>query len=297
MPSQPTCHHVHANGALCQSPPLRNRKYCHFHLDQIGRRLRAARARARHQPARLQAPLLEDPFAIQVALMQVYDALAHGEIDAPRGRVLMGLLRLAAGNLQTMRDWEHEPLFVACEGEQEITEWPSFEQENELPEGFDLSLDPEVAFPPPEETPGAPHIPGVGICGNDDVLRAKIRHALGEAEAYHPGVTADNVELMDIYQRDGQEAADKFADQLVRNDRRRERRRQRAHYEELARHHNIKQAARELFEYALRTGVLKPNMTSEEAWQTLRGMEDETLRKPPQTEAVIGEMKASAAWA
>ena len=54
---QPTCRHVHANGALCKSPPLRNRDYCHFHLDQIGRQLRAARARARHLPAAPEAAL------------------------------------------------------------------------------------------------------------------------------------------------------------------------------------------------------------------------------------------------
>src|SRR5271165_5208311 len=108
MPS-PTCHHIHANGALCKSPPLRNRDYCHFHLDQIGRQLRAARARARREPVRLKLPLLEDPFAVQVALIQVADAVTHDELDVQRGRLLMSVLRLASRNLKTAREWSHDP--------------------------------------------------------------------------------------------------------------------------------------------------------------------------------------------
>ena len=266
--SQPTCHHVHANGALCKSPPLRDREYCHFHLDQIGRQLRAARARARQQKASLRSPLLEDPFAIHVAIMQLNDAVRHDEIDVPRGRLLLSILRFAERNLKAMRDWEQEPLFAAETNA--ITEWPTFEQENELPLDFDLSVDPEVAFPAPQGNStgtrgsGAPYIPGVGMYGSDTdplnptaglnetpvdgALRAQIRQALGEAKAPTTLVTADSVELMDIYEREGQKAATKFADQMVRNDRRRERRLQRAHYEELARNHNIKLAARRLVE-------------------------------------------------
>ena len=159
---QPTCHHIHANGALCKSPPVRNRDYCHFHLDQIGRQLRAARARARHLPAMLKLPLLEDPFAIHAAITQIGDAILHNEIDVPRGRLLMSVLRLASRNLKMMREWQQEPLFAA-EGNAEtaITEWPTFEQENQLPPDFDLSVDPEVAFPAPQENPAA----GAGMGG------------------------------------------------------------------------------------------------------------------------------------
>ena len=115
--SPKTCRHVHANGALCKSPPLHKRDYCHFHIDQIGRQLRAARARARYQPASLRLPLLEDPFAVQVALMQVADAITHDEIDVPRGRLLMSLLRLASSNLKTARNWKQEPLFADADAE------------------------------------------------------------------------------------------------------------------------------------------------------------------------------------
>lgn len=133
----------------------------------------------------------------------------------------------------------------------------SLKEENELPLDFDLSLDPEVAFPlnATAALTGALEKPefagGVGVYGKDETdsaLRARIRQALAEAEPSAPAVTADQVELMDIYERQGEKAATKFADQMVRNDHRRERRLQRLHYEELARQHNIKIAARKLIE-------------------------------------------------
>ena len=244
--SPKTCRHVHANGALCKSPPLHNRDYCHFHLDQIGRQLRAARARARHQPARLKLPLLEDPFAVQVGLMQVADAITHNEIDVPRGRLLMSVLRLASSNLKTARKWKQDPLFADGDTETAITEWPGFEQENDLPPDFDLSVDPEAAFPL-NTTEGLSGVPEQDQA-DDSALRARIREALGDAKTSTPQVTADQLELMDIYEREGQQAARKFSEQMVRNARRRERRLRRAQFEEQARHHNINIAARRLVE-------------------------------------------------
>ena len=82
----------------------------------------------------------------------------------------------------------------------------------------------------------------------DSALRAQIRQALGEAKTPTPQVTADQLELMDIYEREGQQAARKFSEQMARNARRRERRLRRAQFEEQARHHNIKIAARRLVE-------------------------------------------------
>ena len=301
---QPTCRHVHANGALCKSPPLRGRDYCHFHLDQIGRQLRAARSRARHLPSRLKLPLLEDPFAVQVALMQMADAITYNEIDVQRGRLLMSVLRLASRNLTAARAWKHDALFVA-EGDAE-TEWSSFEQENELPQDFDLSLDPELAFPSPQEKViGAAHHPDIAMYGDtategsatapSSVLRARIRQALGEAEPSSPAVTADQVELMDIYERQGEKAATKFADQMVRNDRRRERRVERAHYEELARQHNIKLAARKLIEEQQRqAGAAGAPADPQVAADDASGVEAGSLRKKPVSGAAAEPLRGSA---
>jgi len=44
------CQHVKVDGTLCRVPPLKGRHYCHFHLENLGRRLRMARARARREP-------------------------------------------------------------------------------------------------------------------------------------------------------------------------------------------------------------------------------------------------------
>ncbi len=294
---QPTCRHVHANGALCKSPPLRNRDYCHFHLDQIGRQLRAARSRARHLPSRLKLPLLEDPFAVQVALMQMADAITYNEIDVQRGRLLMSVLRLASRNLTAARAWKHDALFVA-EGDAE-TEWSSFEQENELPQDFDLSLDPELAFPSSHENESVPHTSwGWNVwrtTATDHlegctraVLRARIRQALAEAEPSAPAVTADQVELMDIYERQGEKAATKFADQMVRNDRRRERRVERAHYEELARQHNIRIAARKLIEEQQRqAGAASAPANAQEAGADAAAVPGQSLRKQPVSAAAV----------
>ncbi len=277
------CRHVHANGVLCQSPPLRNREYCHFHLDQIGRQLRAARARARHQPARLKLPLLEDPFAVQVALMQVADAIAYDEIDALRGRLLLSVLRLASSNLKTTRAWQHEPLFVAGEDTASaVTEWPGFEQENDLPPDFDLHTDPEAAFPPllPAAQPET-----------ESPLKARVRQALADGKTVVPGtayaVTGDDMELMEIYERDGDHAALKFASEIECNRKRRERRLQRAHYEELARNRNIQLAAQKLAFDQERQAQAQTEATSaghDEA--------DRSLRKQPQSEATRKPKKA-----
>jgi len=231
-----TCHHVLASGALCGAVPLRHRNYCRFHLQQIGRRLRAARARARHEPVRLKLPLLEDPLAVQVALMQVADAIAYNEIDVPRGRLLLSVLRLASSNLKTARAWDQEPLFVADEDAAATSEWPGFEQEHELPPNFDLSVDPEEAFPS-EPQPESP-------------LVAMARKVIGDAATATPGcgleVTADDMEVWEVAEREGELAGMERRAKLERNRERRKRRLERMRYEELARNRNIQTAAQAL---------------------------------------------------
>ena len=163
MPQTTTCHHVLASGALCQAAPLRNRDYCRFHLEQIGRRMKAARERARHQAPVLKLPLLEDLYSVQVALMQLADAIAYREIDPQHARLLTTVLRLAMQNLKSRQPWENSQRFqLDSHNKVHPTEWDTFEQEHGLPPGLDLSLDPEVAFPPVEEPTdaGAPYIPG-----------------------------------------------------------------------------------------------------------------------------------------
>jgi hypothetical protein len=267
-----TCQHVHATGALCGSPAVGGRDYCHWHMSHLGRRMRAARSRSRHQPPALVLPALDDPIAVHVALMQVLDAIASNDIEVHRGRALLTGLRFASTSLKKVGEWKQEqeqdpkPLFVP--GENSDTEWPSFEQEHDLPPNFDLTIAPEVAFPPqpePEKSSGAPYIPAVGMYGNDalplnptaglsgaptdgnDALRARMRQVLDEAATpITENLTADDMELMEVCRRDGERAMIQRQVEQQRARRRRERREERAHYEALARDHNLQMAAKQL---------------------------------------------------
>ena len=240
-----TCHHVHATGALCGSLAVKGRDYCHWHMGHLGRRLRAARARSRHEPPALVLPLLDDPIAVHVALMQVLDAIASNDIDAHRGRVLLTGLRFASNSLTKVGEWKQKqqqephpkPLFAP--GENSVTEWPSFEQEHDLPPNFDLRIAPEVAFPPPS----VPSVPRVGNLP----LGANLRQVLDEAAApIIENLTADDMELMEVQARDGEQAMIQRSVDQQRARRRRERREERARYEALARNHNIHIAAQQL---------------------------------------------------
>ncbi len=258
-----TCHHVLANGALCQAASLRDRDYCRFHLQQIGRHMKAARVRARHQAPLLKLPLLEDMYSVQVALMQLADAIAYREIDPQYARLLTTVLRLAMQNLKSKQAWDRPSRFQLAGTEAAPTTWDSFEQEHDLPPDLDLGLDPEVAFPlnptgglsgapEPEKISGAPYIPGVGMYGNDDSLRVKVGQILRDAETPVPGspvhVSADDVEILDVYEREGNEAMMQVIAEQQRNRRRRERRARRLYYEEVARNRNIQSAAQKLLE-------------------------------------------------
>jgi len=120
------CEHVKSNGEFCGSPALRGRNYCYFHLTHIGRRLRAERQfqqsqvsvqgpdanpsassgqalghqqAAEAQVAALELPPLEDANSIQIALMQVIDAILHNRLDSKRAGLVLYALQTASSNL------------------------------------------------------------------------------------------------------------------------------------------------------------------------------------------------------
>jgi hypothetical protein len=270
--SQNYCHHINAAGAFCRGIPVKKRDYCFWHLNETGRRMKAARARAHSERVTLQLPVLDDLHAVQVGLMQLGEAIVHGEIDERRGRLLLAVLRLAASNIKAQGDWLDEAQMQDWNETSYVAENAGFEEQYGLRKGFDLSVDPEEAFPPPEpqvETSGAPHIPGVGMCGSDnlplnpttglngapvlgnDDLRARLGQVLRAAATPIPGVdihaTADDMELMDVYERQGEQAGLQRATELERNRKRRERRERRTHFEEMARNRSIQLAAEKLF--------------------------------------------------
>lgn len=44
--SVPTCSHIKPDGMVCNSPVLRGKRFCYFHLDPDARRLKRAWAEA-----------------------------------------------------------------------------------------------------------------------------------------------------------------------------------------------------------------------------------------------------------
>ena len=102
------CHHITAAGAFCRGIPVKKRDYCFWHLNETGRRMKAARTRAHSERVTIQLPVLDDLHAVQVGLMQLGEAIVHGEIDERRGRLLLAVLRLAASNIKAQGDWLDE---------------------------------------------------------------------------------------------------------------------------------------------------------------------------------------------
>src|SRR5271157_2326611 len=92
------CHHIRVNGKRCRGVATTGRDYCYFHLDDLGRRLKMARARARGQRWRLELPPLEDMYAVQVSVTQVIAAMADGQHRPRPGR--RHALRPATGRHQ-----------------------------------------------------------------------------------------------------------------------------------------------------------------------------------------------------
>ncbi len=203
-----TCHHIKVDGTLCQAPALRERDYCRFHLQTLGRRIRMARARARREPYHLVLPILEDMNSVQVARMQVLDALAAGLVSEKcAGLFLYGLqgassdLRSAVAPRLGVYD---EQIDTAPRAE----EYAHFEEEFGLPQDLDLTKPPEVLFPAATAMPAVAASPAI----DPEVARRL------EREEKYRKVTALEVELDHLRQEQGQEAYERRLRELQRAD-------------------------------------------------------------------------------
>src|SRR6516162_9861537 len=122
------CQHTKVDGAFCQAPPLNGRPYCRFHLEALGRRMRMARARARREPYHLVLPILEDLNAVQVARMQVMDALAAGQLDEKRAGLLLYGLQGIAGDLRSAAPPRLGVYDPAIDTAPRAADYPNFEE-------------------------------------------------------------------------------------------------------------------------------------------------------------------------
>ncbi len=117
MLQYPTCSHVRTNGAICQSPALRDSNYCYFHQRERQRQDNLRQARtvklSTKAPDRddmdaeilesLAIPVLEDAAAIQVATTAVLQAFAANHIRPRRAGLMLYGLQIAALNLPQVR--------------------------------------------------------------------------------------------------------------------------------------------------------------------------------------------------
>lgn len=130
------CEHVKTNGHFCGSPAMRGRNYCFFHIIDIGRRLRLQRYfdHGLQAPA-IELPLLEDAASIQLALMQVTEALLKGTLDRKTAGLVLYSLQTASSNLRNMqKEAEADADNAVC------IRYDSFEQDYELDEATAASL-------------------------------------------------------------------------------------------------------------------------------------------------------------
>jgi hypothetical protein len=283
----PTCKHLHDNGKHCNSAAAQDRDYCLYHLNYCARRLRMAQYRARCEQFNLQLPPLEDMYAVQSALSQLAEALAADMIDPKRAQALLSVLRLASLNLLHPEKWQTSLYHSDQPG-------PAVDLAAEygLPADLDLDTPPELAFPPPAETNsmGAPplspafgdrvgnrRLPDVGNCGNAAVVPDDLRNPhVPDNFDFTPDypITAEYVELDEVWRTQGNEASAARSTQLTRNQGRRRLHSERKRYAKIAARINLYRAAEKLAAQKLAEQATQQTLASQSA-------EDASTKKPP----------------
>ena len=144
-----TCRHVHPDGAYCGSPALRDRKYCHHHLMERGRRLRRARALRDNLPYRLEIQSLDNLYAVRAALTDIAQALADGQLD-PRtaGKLLYAIQQVSSTNrrIEQMEAAAAANAQPHADNSSRIQEYPEFEKQFGLPPGADLDAETDAVL-------------------------------------------------------------------------------------------------------------------------------------------------------
>ena len=159
--SVPTCDHLKEDGVYCGSPALNGRKYCYFHLNLRGRRLKSARARRRGDNPTLNLPFPEDMHAVQVSLAEILWALAEHRIDHKSAGLMLYTLQQASTNLNQTPRWQGQREAVPSSRPLRALNFPDFEKRFDLPQDIDLDAEPESA-PQPQSSGAPPLSPGCG---------------------------------------------------------------------------------------------------------------------------------------
>ena len=173
-----TCSHIKEDGVYCGSPALRDQKYCHYHLQQRGRRLRRARALRDNLPYQIDIQSLDNPYAVRNAITEVAQALAAGQLDqAVAGKILYAIQQAASMNKLIAQIEAAQPQEQAPGRTTAISrpsEDPDFAGRFDIPPGSDIDAELEVVgkqaqkevefrnarsvlIPPPGVRPGSAH--------------------------------------------------------------------------------------------------------------------------------------------
>ncbi len=104
------CQHIKMNGTQCGSPALNRKRQCFFHERAREQHNRIVKDQF-HQ-ARFVLPVLEDANAVQMALMQVIQLLATGDVDRKVAGLMLYGLQTASANLRYVDFEVDEPTDV-----------------------------------------------------------------------------------------------------------------------------------------------------------------------------------------
>ena len=141
-----TCDHLKEDGIYCQSPALKGRDYCYFHLKLRGRRLNMARTRALAADQPLDLPFPEDMHSVQVTLFEVVNALVNKRIDTKTAGIVLYAMQQASTNLNIKHASQSMCPAVKPDEPLLALEFRDFEEQYHLPKGIDLEANPEVAL-------------------------------------------------------------------------------------------------------------------------------------------------------
>ena len=178
-----TCHHVKEDGIYCASPALRGRKFCYSHLMHRGRRLRRALAQSRNEASPLILPPLENLAAIRVALSEIVQALAGGQLEhRSAGLMLYAIQQATTVSLRIAQIEQNEDTKpeVAFDDSSRLQEYPDFERNLGLPSGIDLDAETDHAMRQAEEQAAVLSIAPTYQPGTNCPVPAKVHYTREE---------------------------------------------------------------------------------------------------------------------
>jgi hypothetical protein len=213
--------------------------------------MRMAQARARSERFDLKLPPLESMHAVQSALTQILEAVAADMLDLKRADRLIRVLTVASRNLLKADKWPAAQVFHSDHAAD-----VDVAAEYDLPHDLDVDTPPEVAFPQNVilSGGGAPSAPPQSkdpYPANDPPRVTWPAAAAGLRDLLPHPVTPEYVELEEIRQTQGSEAASARSAQMLRNERRRTFHSERKRYADIAMNMNLRRAADTLAERKL----------------------------------------------